>query len=338
MATAKKLPSGSWRVRVFSHYEIKDGRKIRKYESFTSKQGKREAERLAAEWLWGRERRIQDDTVYQTVNDYIETRSGVLSPSTRTAYLSYLKEHIEEIGALSIRDLPQEKIQLWVSRMAMRLSPKSVANICGLLQAAYLDKTGRNLRITLPQKKKPLLHTPTDDEVKKLLDHVKGKELEIAIMLAAFCSLRRGEICALDYSDFKDGMVWVTKSMVRSGTIWEAKPPKTPDSIRCVPVPDKLQELIDGKKGPVVTCSPDNLSNRFRRAIKFSKVTPFRFHDLRHYYASMAHYLGVPDAYVMANGGWKTDQVMKRVYREAMQDKRKAENDKIAQHINDMMT
>ena len=67
MATAKKLPSGSWRCLVYSHSEPvfdKDGKPVldkngkqkqkRIYESFTSddptKAGKREAERQAAEF------------------------------------------------------------------------------------------------------------------------------------------------------------------------------------------------------------------------------------------------------------------------------------------------
>ena len=68
MATAKKLPSGSWRCQVFSHYEIvldKNGKPVidpktkkqkqkRIYKSFTcddpSARGKRKAEAMAAEW------------------------------------------------------------------------------------------------------------------------------------------------------------------------------------------------------------------------------------------------------------------------------------------------
>ena len=69
MATAKKLPSGSWRCLVFSHYENvvdKDGKPVidpktkkqkqkRIYESFTSdlpgKRGKQSAEAQAAQFL-----------------------------------------------------------------------------------------------------------------------------------------------------------------------------------------------------------------------------------------------------------------------------------------------
>ena len=44
-------------------------------------------------------------------------------------------------------------------------------------------------------------------------------------------------------------------------------------------------------------------------------VIPFRFHDFRHYSASIMHAIGIPDQYIMARGGWKTDTVLKAVYR-----------------------
>ena len=59
MATAKKLSSGSWRCQVYSHTEEviqPDGsvKKKRIYKSFTcatpGAKGKRECERMAAEW------------------------------------------------------------------------------------------------------------------------------------------------------------------------------------------------------------------------------------------------------------------------------------------------
>ena len=41
----------------------------------------------------------------------------------------------------------------------------------------------------------------------------------------------------------------------------------------------------------------------------------FRFHDLRHYCASIMHAIGIPDQYIMSRGGWSSDNVMKAVYR-----------------------
>ena len=67
MATAKKLPSGSWRVQVYSH--SKDGKKIR--ESFTAPT-KAEAEMKAAKFSVNRKRRAKHDlTVGEALDGYI---------------------------------------------------------------------------------------------------------------------------------------------------------------------------------------------------------------------------------------------------------------------------
>lgn len=58
MATAKKLPSGSWRCQV---YDYTDENGKRHYKSFTSTdqsaKGKREAERLAADYAADKEQK-----------------------------------------------------------------------------------------------------------------------------------------------------------------------------------------------------------------------------------------------------------------------------------------
>ena len=89
MATAKKLPSGSWRCQVFSHYEIvldKNGKPVidpktkkqkqkRIYKSFTcddpSARGKRKAEAMAAEWADNKEIK-KDEEVQMTFDDALE--------------------------------------------------------------------------------------------------------------------------------------------------------------------------------------------------------------------------------------------------------------------------
>ena len=333
MANAKRLPSGSWRVYEFSHYEIKDGKKIRKYESFTSKDksrnGKYEAERMAREWRYKREERRAGVSLLDAVNSYISSREGTVSPSTIRAYTSYKKHHLDDIGMMDVNNIDQAQLQKWVSDLSQELKPKTVKEIVNLVNSAYFDATGNKMTMTLPKAAPKEQHTPTDAEIKELLDSV-SEDLRICILLSAFCSLRRGEICALEDTDFANGYVTVSKTMVRDVTgDWIIKQPKTPGSVRHVPVPDKLMKMIEGRTGKIVPFVPDRLTKKFRKAVN----EKYRFHDLRHYYASTAHYLGIPDAYIMANGGWKTDSVMKRVYREALPDKLKEQNNKIEEHF-----
>ncbi|MCJ7856255.1 hypothetical protein MUJ63_08055 [Lachnospiraceae bacterium NSJ-143] len=49
MAKAKQLPSRQWRTLVYSHTEIIDGKKVRRYESFTA-DSKRESQFMAAQF------------------------------------------------------------------------------------------------------------------------------------------------------------------------------------------------------------------------------------------------------------------------------------------------
>jgi integrase len=52
-------------------------------------------------------------------------------------------------------------------------------------------------------------------------------------------------------------------------------------------------------------------------------IPQFRFHDLRHYFASYASTLGIPEADIMAMGGWKSDHIFKSIYRESLEESRR---------------
>lgn len=73
-----------------------------------------------------------------------------------------------------------------------------------------------HFKVTLPEKERYEYYLPTQDDIAILLTHTKGKELHTAILLAACLGLRRGEICALEWSDFnwKDKTVRINKAVV----------------------------------------------------------------------------------------------------------------------------
>ena len=337
---AQRLPSGSWNIKVLSHYKIVDGKKKRVYKSFTvsdpSQKGKRECERLAAEFCALRDKGTQNMSVYTAVKAYVDSKRNVLSPSTISAYDVLLGSAFSEIGALWIDNITQEDVQRWVNKCSVVDSPKTVRNKFALLQAAYKMHTGLKLEVSLPARKRPQLYTPTSEDITALLEHTRANpgsyELTLAIMLAAFCGLRMGEICALEASDFHDGILNVSKSRVKhTDGYYVTKQPKTYSSYRQVPVTSSIMEMVEGKKGRVINAESKVMTDRFRRAIRytFKGTKRFRFHDLRHYYASVTHAIGIPDEYIMQTGGWKTDYVMKRVYRNALADETKRQSEKI---------
>lgn len=65
----------------------------------------------------------------------------------------------------------------------------------------------------------------------------------------------------------------------------------------------------------IVKIIPGKISERFPEIVKKCDITrKIRFHDLRHYNASVMHKLHVPDKYAQKRGGWATDHIMKTVY------------------------
>lgn len=327
-----ELPSGSYRVQVFDYM---DENKKKHYKSFTAPT-KKEAEFLALKWKNDKTDVISDITVYDSITRYIDSKRSVLSPSTVRTYEGTQKNYFGgRFGSIKLNKLDSTAVQVWVSDLAQKISPKTVRNAHALLTSA-LDMFAPDLRIktTLPAKRKPDLYTPSDDDIKKLLKHIEGKELEIAVLLAAFGPLRRGEICALTSDDIKGNTIEVSKSMVIGpDNLWHIKQPKTYGSYRKIEFPDFVIEKTKGIQGRIIKATPEQITNRFRRAIRFSKLPHFRFHDLRHYSASIMHAIGVPDQYIMQRGGWQSDNIMKSVYRNVIDIESVKQNKKVTKHF-----
>lgn len=344
MAKAKKLPSGAWRALAYSHTECvmqEDGstRRVRRYESFTA-DAKKEAEYLAAEFALSKKRKDkpQDITLSEAMSSYLIIKSSVLSPSTIKGY-KWIGEHIyTDIHALDLPSLTNEIIQAEVNKDASKRGAKSVRNAFAFL-SAVLDMYAPDLklRISLPQKQKPSLYVPTDDDIKKLICGITGTSFELPILLAAFGSLRRSEVCALESIDIDGNCININRAMVKDSNLkYVIKPPKTFSGYRTIELPQFVIDKMDGAEGRIVKLTPDYITRRFPQILKKLDIPHFRFHDLRHYQASILHALGIPDKYIMERGGWKTDSTLKNVYQHTMSDQSKKFADVANKHFESM--
>ena len=336
MPTAKRLPSGSWNVQIYSHRNSK-GRRV--YKSFTAGT-KRQAELLAAEYKSGKQRIVDDNkTVYEAVTGYINAKEGVLSPSTVRGYERMIK-YYKPIEHIKLYQLTNEQIQIFVSDLARDLSPKTVSNVFGLLSSSIaLYLPDKHIRVTLPRiiHKKTL--SPSDEDVRGLYD-AACDELKKCIALSAYGSMRRGEISALKYSDINENVLFIHADLVKDkGGEWIYKEPKTPDSIRYKTVPAEVIELL-GSGAPddyVVKWLPDTITKRFIDLRKSQGVN-IRFHDLRHYYASIGAALGIPDLYLAESGGWKQNsKVLKSVYQNKITPISEAFEKKLNDHFSEQI-
>lgn len=102
MATARKLPSGSWRIRV---YDYTDESGKAHYRSFTSKdptlKGKRKCEADAAAWAIEKETHANESITFgQGIDQYIASRENVLSPRTIMDYKRTRRLYVQSLMSL----------------------------------------------------------------------------------------------------------------------------------------------------------------------------------------------------------------------------------------------
>lgn len=319
MATIRKLPSGNYNAHVYNKY-------LKTTKSFTSP-SKDEVKRMVAAYELNMEKkRLMDYTVGEAIDVYIETRSSVLSPSTRRSYHCYNRKHYGSIRNLSVDDITSEDLQRFVNDLSATHSPKTVRNVYGLLSSSLKAvRPNKPINVTLPQKRVYQRHIHSDEDVQKLLG-MAGENLRKSILLAAFGTMREGEIAALKYKDIDGDVIHVHASFAQDEHYkWIYKEcPKTSSSDRFIPFPHKIiEELGSGDpEAYVVPLRPNTIGKEYIK-LRDKLDMPYRFHDLRHYAASIMHALGVPDQYIMKRGGWANDGVLKSVYRNVLDDKEK---------------
>lgn len=161
----------------------------------------------------------------------------------------------------------------------------------------------------------------TDEEIRRIIETPNRKQF--LFQLALSTGLRAGEILALKYSDFRDGKVSVNKQINTHYKIDESgyreyerviKKPKSPSSIRTVPLPDNVaasfraysawhkQEMLrNGYRTDYVFTSETgrlldkgNLRVAWIRHLKKAGVEYRKFHACRSTYCTTLCKNGVP--------------------------------------------
>ena len=344
MARAKRLPSGNFRVRILVYT---DSNKVKHYKSFTAPT-KKEAEYLASDYLVNFKEE-QEEQLLMTFEDamtiYLNSKKNVLAPYTYTGYKSIektLKRNFPDFCQKNIHDITQNDVQLVINELSKTVSQKTVRNRHGFI-SAILKYFSVNLVLNTTFGKKEHVEKviPNDEEVKKVLELVKGTEYEIPVMLGSFGMLRVGEVCGLNYDtdiNFNTGELTIRHNMVRNydGT-HTIIAPKTYSGNRTVTVPMFVIKAIK-KQGYITRNYPETISAKFSEIIKENFDKHFTFHALRHYGASIRLYLGIPYEYVKKEGGWASVLVLQQIYAHAFPEKTTEFSNKSVSYFNSVFS
>lgn len=338
MAKATKLPSGAYRTQANKKI---NGKMVRK--SFTVhpkecgndwRKAKDLSELKAREWLTGTETTyIKGLTVKEAIQSYIDDKSKVLSPSTIRGYKLILG-NFNSIEDIYISEIDTPQIQRIINEWAIDLKQKTIKNRITLL-LSVLDYHGidKRFKVRYPQNASKKVGTPDIEEVKIFIANA-GDVMKPIIYLAAFGSLRRGEIAGLREKDISRKNNTITVNGVKVLTPdnkWIYKPfPKTKDSIRTIPLPEFIIDSIPISHSPdgfIFDLTPAAMSDRFCRLAKRLNLD-YSLHSMRHFAASFRTDLGIPKKYIQETGGWLdgSSSIFERVYDNKMDSSRQKYN------------
>ncbi len=310
----EKLPSGSYRIR-----------KMYKGNTYTvifdNKPTQKEAVQAMAAEMDKYKSKSSHITFKSAAKNYIDMKRNVLSPRTVKEYSETINRFPDWFCNLPISDITQIEINRLINEFSEKKSPKTVRNYHGFI-TAVLGTFRPHLKIctTLPQKVKSEAYTPSQEDVKRILEAVKDTDFEVPITLACY-GMRRSEICALTPDDIDGDMLHINKAMVQNDKKeWIIKTTKTTESTRSIIIPPELAQKIK-LQGYVYKGHPGNITKHLKIIEDKLGIPSFPLHKLRHYFASQMSALGVPEADILKMGGWETDNVMKSVYRHSMMEK-----------------
>lgn len=309
-----------------------------------------------------------------TINDAIaawrDNGWDDLSPKTSRHYESVWRVHIE--GSFGLRRItgvsPYDVERFYRSLKDAGLSQASVRQVKAVvhraLRLAHKWSAGAlpnpaadaDLPVWKLEERREKVRAPDASEVRALIEAADGDDVRFAVFLRllAATGMRRGEACALRWSDvdFGTGLLNVDKAVLGAKGGAVVKAPKTRASIRRLACDggtlERLAQLrteqdhlatgcdlpvVDGafvfsfEPGGAAPPHPDSFSHAMARIRKRAGVaTDVHLHSLRHFHATLLDPV-VSEAQKQARLGWSTVH-MARHYTDGVpeEDRRAAEH------------
>lgn len=339
----QKQKSGTYRCKV---YIGKDENGKKKYKSFTH-ENEYECMRLAIEFKTKRNRPSCKKPLNEAIDSYIESKSSILSPSTIRGYRIMQRNAYDSILKMPLDELDTIKLQMWANKNAVKYSAKSINNQFGLLTAVMTQNGLTVPKIDLKPKTKTVYVIPDMEQIKTIIKIVKGKNIEVPILLALLLGLRQSEIKALQWKNYNSDK----KTLSIKGAIVpnedniyvHKKENKSYASSRTLDVPDYLCNVLNKKsKGRkesdyISEMLPNSILKSFHTLCESANLPPFKIHALRHANASIMLLNGVSDKYAMERLGQSTPSMIKNVYQHIFDDEQKKISKKLNNTFNELI-
>lgn len=265
---------------------------------------------------------------HEWYSQYMALYKSGLKPRTREEYDRINRTYLAPIlGALELAAITPEDVQRCLIAAADRGGSRQAQAVFSLIHAVMRRACRSRLIPWSPVDAldKPE-HTPepgrqlTDRDLDAAAPFIRQ---DLALSLALYAGLRRGEICGLQWGDVDlgAGLLRIRRQRQRVGGQLIVQTPKSATGCRDVPIAPELLPLLRKSfrffpRSFVVECSPEHVGHRWA-AIQEREVLlsqHYRLHDLRHTYGSQLILKGCLPRVVQYLMGHASLEVTMRVY------------------------
>lgn len=196
----------------------------------------------------------------------------------------------EGLGRLVAKEMGTKEIEAYISRRFREGASNSLVVhelrlLKRILNLAYdMGFIEQVPRFKLPKEPPPRVRYLEPHELRALLAacrESRSPHLYTAVLLGLYTGMRKGEIMSLrwDDLDFSNGFILVRNTK-------NGRP-------RMIPMAIELREYLSNLHRASDRVVPEDFDRAFVNAVRRAGITDFRFHDLRHHFASYLVMSGV---------------------------------------------
>lgn len=260
-------------------------------------------------------------------SEYLQLYKRNLSPRTRESYDQVSRLYIlPALDGVELEEISPEHVQAAINAAADRGGRQ--AQVVFSLLHAVLRRAYRSRLI--PWNPADAIDRPVHEQqpgkalsAADLAEAAPLIEDDLALSLALYAGLRRGEICGLQWGDvdLKAGVLHVRRQRCRAFGQLIEKQPKSRAGVRDIPIAAELLPILRAAYrlapgAPVVDVTPETLTRRWEKLQRsaLDLAEHYRLHDLRHTYGSRLVLAGVNLRVVQYLMGHSKIDITMRVY------------------------
>lgn len=316
MSIFRHPQSGYW----WLDFTPPDSKRVRRSAGTTDRKAAQELhDRLKAEsWRVAKLGEQVDHLFDDAALEFLKASDGQSDYNTKVRHIMYWRTHF---GGKPLRSLTSEAIRAALPthsaftdkrkqrKLAAATVNRYIATIIRVLNVAQESGWIRATpKVTLRNEGGIRFRYIDQSQARALVKAITQDWMRNLVVMALATGMRQGEILSLRWSsvNLKNRMCWVNAADAKSG------------HGRAIPLNDDAQALLASVAGAhkvfVFTRCGKGIGQindkMFKRACAKAEIENFRFHDLRHTWASWHAQAGTPLTKLQALGGWRTIQMV----------------------------